>query len=336
MSINIWLKERNRIQISNDDIYWNGTEQVDRTNTKRTGHQQQHYDLTMRKKQKTMAFCDDAKLWLGDNKRYARASTRCIESTANSNQSDIDTILNVSTRKTTHSWPIICRQSNRYESDENTEDSNDYDDANTTDNDDDGDYDYDDSDNETIYIRKNRCHKPNPASAATTFIDNLSCRKYLVADYNPKKHSNDYYYTSTITSVVNAQSDFPLSLKLSSSAGRLTRNSIAPLMSPQTHTPRTSTALHHDTNVSAAISAAAAAASMDQTTCTAPPPILFLLLTLLTTLSATGLLCLAVMTDHWEIIRWDRNLLDHLTTNTSNQLYWHLDEKVARLTFARK
>lgn len=257
-------------------------------------------------------------------------------------QSETESFLNVSNHKTTHSWPIICRQSNRYDSEEEDDDDNDDDDNEygyedgyidfnaTTDN---NDYDYDDSDNDDLTIfRQKPATIPN---ATASFIDNLSCRKYLVADYNPKQ-SNDYF-TSTITSVVNAQSDFPISLKLSNSnsIGRLTRNSIVPLMSPKSQTPRSSRAHNslHEANVSAAINAAV---SMDeQTTCIAPPPILFLLLTLVTTISATGLLCLAVMTDHWEVIRWDRNLLDHLTSNTSNQLNWLLDEKVARLSFAR-
>lgn len=132
---------------------------------------------------------------------------------------------------------------------------------------------------------------------------------------------------------MNAHTDFPISLKLgsSNSIGRLTRNSIVPLMSPKSETPRSSRAhssLHEAKSVSAV--------SMDdQNTCIAPPSVLFLLLTLLTTISATGLLCLAVMTDHWEIIRWDRNLLHHITSNTSNQLNWHLEGKVARISFAR-
>lgn len=253
-----------------------------------------------------------------------------------STRPETESFLNVSNRKTTHSWPIIFRQSNHYasEDDDDDDEDNNYDDGyidgNATD-DDNNEYEYDDSDNDidTIFPHKNQPIKTD----AEIFIDNLSCRKYLVADYNPKQ-SNDYF-TSTITSVVNAQSDFPISLKLnSSSASRLTRNSIVPLMSPQSqlHTPTRARNSLHEANVSAAINAAV---SIDQTTCIAPPPLLFLLLTLLTTLSATGLLCFAVMTDHWEIIRWDRNLLDHLTSNTTNELDWHLDEKVARLSFAR-
>lgn len=224
-------------------------------------------------------------------------------------QPEAESFLNVNkTHKTTHSWPIICRQSNHYASEEEDDDDDDEDDDNEYDYDDgyinfnadNNEFDYDDSDDDSDTIFRRKTAIPSPA----TFLDNLSCRKYLVADYNPKQ-SNDYF-TSTITSVVNAQSDFPISLKLNSSnSGRLTRNSIVPLMSPKSQTPRSSRA--HEANVSAAINAAV---SMDdQTTCIAPPPILFLLLTLVTTISATGLLCLAVMTDHWEIIRWDRNLL---------------------------
>lgn len=231
--------------------------------------------------------------------------------------------------KTTHSWPIICRQSNHYASEEENDDDDDDDDEyidfNASTDNNENEYDDSDVDNDSIFRYKTII--PN----ASTFIDNLSCRKYLVADYNPKQ-SNDYY-TSSITSVVNAHSDFPISLKLgsSNSIGRLTRNSIVPLMSPKSQTPRSSRAhnsLHEAKNVSDV-------SMNDQTTCIAPPSILFLLLTLLTTISATGLLCLAVMTDHWEIIRWDRNLLNHIASNTSNQLNWHLEGKVARISFAR-
>ncbi|XP_031630765.1 uncharacterized protein LOC116345491 [Contarinia nasturtii] len=71
--------------------------------------------------------------------------------------------------------------------------------------------------------------------------------------------------------------------------------------------------------------------TVDQSSCTTPPPILFLLLTLFMTLAATGLLCFAVMTDHWEMTQWDHNILERLTNNSSHILHWHLDGKVAQL-----
>lgn len=70
--------------------------------------------------------------------------------------------------------------------------------------------------------------------------------------------------------------------------------------------------------------------------CASMSPIIFLLLTLLLTLSATGLLCTAIVTDHWEIIKWDRSLLDQLANNSGYVLYWHFDDKVARIPVSRK
>ncbi|XP_055906285.1 uncharacterized protein LOC129941619 isoform X2 [Eupeodes corollae] len=65
--------------------------------------------------------------------------------------------------------------------------------------------------------------------------------------------------------------------------------------------------------------------------CNGPPPILFLFLTLLMTTSATAMLCAAIMTDHWEHVRWDRESLDRLSNHTGLILDWVLDEKVAIL-----
>lgn len=42
------------------------------------------------------------------------------------------------------------------------------------------------------------------------------------------------------------------------------------------------------------------------------------------------------MTNHWEIIRWDRTLLEQLTNNTAHVLHWHLDDRVARMPITRK
>lgn len=220
--------------------------------------------------------------------------------------------MGISSRKTTHSWPVICRQSKHYASDDDDIDSIEVDENHADEDDDDDD---DDTDFETVFTHNNNYQKVNQNPTNT---DYLSCRKYLVADYKPKQQSD--FHTSTITSVVNAQSDFPISLKAP-------RNSIVPLMSQSQAQHRETLS---ETNVSSINTTAA-----DQTSCIAPPPIIFLLVTLLMTLSATGLLCLAVMTDHWEIIRWDRNLLEHLTNNTANRLHWHLDDKVARLPISR-
>lgn len=225
--------------------------------------------------------------------------------------------MNISSRKTTHSWPVICRQSQHYESDDEYND-NDHNTTSKNSEEDDEDNDDEASDFESVFTNNQNYQK---VSQNPTNSDYLSCRKYLVADYKPKQTSD--FHTSTITSVVNAHSDFPLNLN----TNRLTRNSIVPLMS-QSQSQRRQTL--SETNVSTTTVAD------EPTTCTAPSPIIFLLITLLMTISATGLLCLAVMTDHWEIIRWDRNLLQHLTNNTSHRLYWHLDDKVARLPISRK
>lgn len=69
--------------------------------------------------------------------------------------------------------------------------------------------------------------------------------------------------------------------------------------------------------------------------CTTPPPIIFLLVTLLMTISATVMMCVAVMTDHWETITWDREYLIKLTNNTPHALHWHLSDRVARLPITR-
>ncbi|XP_055852101.1 uncharacterized protein LOC129916270, partial [Episyrphus balteatus] len=69
----------------------------------------------------------------------------------------------------------------------------------------------------------------------------------------------------------------------------------------------------------------------DGSCCNGPPPILFLFVTLLMTTSATAMLCAAIMTDHWEHVRWDRERLDRLSNHTGLTLDWVLDEKVAIL-----
>lgn len=155
--------------------------------------------------------------------------------------------------------------------------------------------------------------------------NNLSERKYLVADYNPI----DFH---TTTSIHNAQSDFSDSTNNhnnSKSTRLLSRNSIVPLMS---QSQRRQTTLIDE----ATASAINQTHSTHTRTCRTPSPILFLMITLMMTISATAMLCFAVMSDHWEIIRWDRNLLDHLTNNTGHGLHWHLDDRVARMSITRK
>lgn len=67
--------------------------------------------------------------------------------------------------------------------------------------------------------------------------------------------------------------------------------------------------------------------------CSSPPPVVFLMITLVMTISATAMLCAAVMTDHWEIIRWDRDAVHtRITNSTSNRLHWFLDGRVAKIS----
>lgn len=72
---------------------------------------------------------------------------------------------------------------------------------------------------------------------------------------------------------------------------------------------------------------------MGMTICSNPPPVVFLMITLLMTISATAMLCVAVMTDHWEIIRWDRDAVQaKITNNTHNRLQWFLGGRVAKIS----
>lgn len=190
------------------------------------------------------------------------------------------------------------------------------------DNDTDNEFD-DNGDFETIFSLNNyhsieRDHSDN----------NLSERKYLVADYNPI----DFH---TTTSIHNAQSDFSdnnstnINNKSNCTTRLLGRNSIVPLMSQSQR--RRATLIDEAT-----ASAINQTNSTHTTSCRTPSPILFLMITLMMTISATAMLCFAVMSDHWEIIRWDRHLLDGLTNNTAHSLHWHLDDRVARMPITRK
>ncbi|XP_046803883.1 probable serine/threonine-protein kinase cdc7, partial [Lucilia cuprina] len=65
--------------------------------------------------------------------------------------------------------------------------------------------------------------------------------------------------------------------------------------------------------------------------CMGPPPVLFLFVTLLMTTSATAMLCAAIMTDHWEHVKWDRISLDRYSNRSNLQLEWIMEDKVAML-----
>ncbi|XP_076233950.1 uncharacterized protein LOC143178903 [Calliopsis andreniformis] len=55
--------------------------------------------------------------------------------------------------------------------------------------------------------------------------------------------------------------------------------------------------------------------------------LVFLVATLALTLAATGLLCGAIMSDHWEEVSWDKEALTHANVT----LKWYLDGQVAML-----
>lgn len=49
------------------------------------------------------------------------------------------------------------------------------------------------------------------------------------------------------------------------------------------------------------------------------------------TTCATGMLCAAIMTDHWEEVTWDKENLDILANGTV-RMRWLLDRTVARVS----
>ncbi|XP_053982109.1 uncharacterized protein LOC128887194 [Hylaeus anthracinus] len=55
------------------------------------------------------------------------------------------------------------------------------------------------------------------------------------------------------------------------------------------------------------------------------PRLVFLVATLALTFAATGLLCGAIMSDHWEEVAWDKEVLTHANVT----LTWYLDGQVA-------
>ncbi|XP_019868155.1 uncharacterized protein LOC109596977 isoform X2 [Aethina tumida] len=65
--------------------------------------------------------------------------------------------------------------------------------------------------------------------------------------------------------------------------------------------------------------------------CSVHPSVFFLLGTLVLTTCATGMLCAAIMTDHWEEVTWDRHYLEVLSNGTV-RLQWLLDRTVARIS----
>ncbi|CAH1115907.1 unnamed protein product [Phaedon cochleariae] len=67
--------------------------------------------------------------------------------------------------------------------------------------------------------------------------------------------------------------------------------------------------------------------------CSVHPSVFFLLGTLILTTCATGMLCAAIMTDHWEEVTWNGASLDNMANNTV-RLQWLLDKTVAKVTTA--
>ncbi|CAG9836632.1 unnamed protein product [Diabrotica balteata] len=65
--------------------------------------------------------------------------------------------------------------------------------------------------------------------------------------------------------------------------------------------------------------------------CSVHPSVFFLLGTLVLTTCATGMLCAAIMTDHWEEVTWDKNGVDFLANGTV-RVQWLLDRTVARIS----
>lgn len=65
--------------------------------------------------------------------------------------------------------------------------------------------------------------------------------------------------------------------------------------------------------------------------CSVHPSVFFLLGTLVLTTCATGMLCGAIMTDHWEEVTWDKRAVEELANNTV-RVKWLLDGKIAKVT----
>lgn len=65
--------------------------------------------------------------------------------------------------------------------------------------------------------------------------------------------------------------------------------------------------------------------------CSVHPSVFFLLGTLVLTTCATGMLCAAIMTDHWEEVTWDRQQLEILANSTLS-MQWLLDGIVVKIS----
>lgn len=77
----------------------------------------------------------------------------------------------------------------------------------------------------------------------------------------------------------------------------------------------------------------------NQSQCRMQPSVWFLMGTLLFTSVATAMLCVAIMTDHWEQVTWDRRKLDDIAVRQKNGtqmkwvLEWLLDGQVGRIVY---
>lgn len=74
----------------------------------------------------------------------------------------------------------------------------------------------------------------------------------------------------------------------------------------------------------------------NRTCCMAPRPVIFLFVTLLVTTGTTALLCGAIMSDHWEKLTWDKEILEKITHNKSSSVQWQLDGRAAIVTVDSK
>lgn len=214
-----------------------------------------------------------------------KVTTRCVAD----NRQYTDNIVSTN-RKTTRSWPVICRtKCDQFSTNEPNHQNID-------------DYFDDDEDYDTIFdVRQDK----RDDTSRTSSTENLAARKYLIVDYHhTQRPSTDF------TSKASAQRK-SIVARMSTSSQPAAVGSLAAAGGP-------------------AVSATGASA------CTTPPPVVFLLVTLLMTIGATAMMCVAVMTDHWETISWDRQVLTRLCNSSSHTLHWHLGDRVARLSTTRK
>lgn len=67
------------------------------------------------------------------------------------------------------------------------------------------------------------------------------------------------------------------------------------------------------------------------------PSVFFLVITIFVTACATSLLCVAIMTDYWEIIKFDRNKVEAIArrNNQTHELEWLFDGSAGRVTISR-